>query len=343
MAFAMVIAGCKKVNVDFTFSPTEPKAGEAVKFTNNSSAGEKWAWDFGDNTTSVTKNPSHTFKKPGTYLVTLMVDSAKYNTCSHSVTVYDTVPTFVTSTDSICHYTDVTLTANVYNPYGYELSYQWELPESCELLVGTLNSSAITVYFKEYSKTTADSTHVGLTITQNGKVYDCPRNLYIYKTKAPAIVMEMSNHIVKRQHIINNYIAAVENADGEDVRVLELYSDTMLLFNDSTFYASQMQHIFPALTINRLQLDPMAQKWYIITADGLYVANFNGKDLQLVDATAKGGIYVDAGRNLLYWATEAGLKAMPLIKSKNNTFSTQPILYNDLSDIDRIVVNENYR
>ena len=116
MAFAMVIAGCKKVDVDFTFSPTEPKAGEAVKFTNKSSAGEKWGWNFGDNSTSVSKHPSHTFKKPGTYLVTLMVDSAKYNTCSHSVTVYDTVPTFVTSTDSICHYTDVTLTANVYNP-----------------------------------------------------------------------------------------------------------------------------------------------------------------------------------------------------------------------------------
>ena len=30
MAFAMVIVGCKKVDVDFTFSPSEPKAGELV-------------------------------------------------------------------------------------------------------------------------------------------------------------------------------------------------------------------------------------------------------------------------------------------------------------------------
>ena len=343
MAFAMVIAGCKKVDVDFTFSPAAPRAGQSVTFTNKSSAGEKWGWNFGDNSTSVSKNPTHTFKKPGTYLVTLMVDSAKYNTCSHSVTVYDTVPTFVTSTDSICHYTDVTLTANVYNPYGYKLSYQWELPESCELTVGTLNSSAITVYFKEYDESTADSTYIGLAITQNGKIYDSSRNLHIYKTKAPAIVMEKSNHVVMRQHIINDRIAAVENADGEDVRVLELSSDTMLLFNDSTFYASQMQHIFPALTINRLQLDPMVQKWYITTAEGLYVANFDGKDLQPLDATATGGIYVDAARNLLYWASTEGLKAMPLIKSKNNQFATTPELYNTISDIDRIVVNENYR
>ena len=101
MAFTMMVVGCKKVDVDFTFSPTEPRAGELVKFSNRSSAGESWNWDFGDNTSSVLKNPSHTFKKPGTYVVSLMVDSAKYNTCSHVVTVYDTVTTFVASTDSI--------------------------------------------------------------------------------------------------------------------------------------------------------------------------------------------------------------------------------------------------
>ena len=121
-ALAMMIIGCKKVEVDFTFSPTEPRAGQAVKFNNASSAGEDWNWDFGDNVTSVLKNPTHTFTKPGTYLVTLVVDSAKYNTCSHSITVYDTIPTFTTSTDSICPYAEVELTGNVYNPYGYTLS-----------------------------------------------------------------------------------------------------------------------------------------------------------------------------------------------------------------------------
>ena len=105
------------MDVEFSYSPAEPRAGQSVKFNNTSSAGEKWAWDFGDNATSVTKHPSHIFKKPGEYLVTLMVDSAKHNTYSRVVTVYDTIPTFVTSTDSICHYTNVVLTANVYNPF----------------------------------------------------------------------------------------------------------------------------------------------------------------------------------------------------------------------------------
>ena len=91
MAFAMIFAGCKKVDVDFNYSPTEPRAGQLVKFSNQSSAGENWSWDFGDNTNSVLKNPSHTFKKPGTYVVTLMVDSAKYNTCSHTVILFSDI------------------------------------------------------------------------------------------------------------------------------------------------------------------------------------------------------------------------------------------------------------
>ena len=34
---------------------------------------------------------------------------------------------------------------------------------------------------------------------------------------------------------------------------------------------------------------------------------------------------------------------MPLIKSINNQFATIPELYNSISDIDRIVVNNKYR
>ena len=182
MAFAMIIVGCKKVDVNFTYSPSQPKAGQAVKFTNTSSAGEKWSWDFGDKSNSGIKNPNHTFKKPGDYVVTLMVDSAKYNTRSHVVTVYDTIPTFVASTDSICHYTDVTFTANVYNPYGYALTYNWELPQSCVLTAGTLQDRSIIVYFKEYAKSKTDSVPIKLTITQKDKTYERLYNFYTKPT-----------------------------------------------------------------------------------------------------------------------------------------------------------------
>ena len=112
-----LIVGCKKIDVDFSYSPTDPKAGETIKFTNNSSAGESWAWTFGDNSTSMSKNPSKVYKKPGEYMVTLMVDSTKHFTHSKLITVYDTIPTFVASSDSILYFHDVTLKANIYNPF----------------------------------------------------------------------------------------------------------------------------------------------------------------------------------------------------------------------------------
>lgn len=339
LACAMVMAGCKKVSVDFTYSPREPKAGETITFTNNSSAGEKWAWNFGDYSTSISKNPSKVYKKPGTYLVTLMVDSAKYNTCSQSITVYDTVPTFVASTDSICHYQNVTLTANIYNPFKYTLSYQWVLPTNCVLHSGSLTSSSIVVYFK--SPLVEDS--VQLTIKQGDTTHPTITKKYIiHETKAPAILMKCSAANF-RQRMIDDRMDTVRVCLDEDNRLLAQTTDTSVSYNDSVFSANNMSNIFPTLDVLRLQIDAMAQKWYITTTTGLFVANFSGQDLVRIDADATGALHVDALRSMLYWATLDGLKAMPLVKSKNNQFSSLPILYNNLSDIDRIVVNNNYR
>lgn len=335
LACAMAMVGCKKVSVDFTYSPKEPKAGEKITFTNHSSAGEKWAWNFGDYSTSISKNPSKVYKKPGTYLVTLMVDSAKYNTCSQSITVYDTVPTFVASTDSICHYQNVTLTANIYNPFKYTLSYQWVLPTNCVLHSGSLTSSSIVVYFK--SPLVEDS--VQLTIKQGDTTHPTITKKYIiHETKAPAILMKCSSANF-RQRMIDNRMDTVRVCLEEDNRLLDQTTDTSVSYNDSVFSANNMSNIFPTLDVLRLQIDAMAQKWYITTKDGLFVANFSGQDLVRIDADATGALHVDALRSMLYWATPDGLKAMPLVKSKNNQFSTTPILYNSISDIDRIVVN----
>ena len=75
------------------------------------------------------------------------------------------------------------------------------------------------------------------------------------------------------------------------------------------------------------------------TADGLFVANMDGSDIVSVDATATGAVHVDASRNRVYWANTTGVYAMPLVKSKNNQFTTTPIQYNNLNTIDLITVN----
>ena len=331
--------GCKRVEVYFSYAPTTPRAGEAVAFTNLCLEGEEWLWTFGDNATSLAKNPNHIYKKPGTYLVTLMVDSAKYNTRTKEVTVYDTIPTFVCSTDSILHYQDVTFTANVYNPFNHTLTYHWILPDDkCEIVSGTKDSHAITVFF-----TAPLEDSVQLLITQKDASYDIKKAVKVHLTKAPAIVMCKTDHTIIRQRLINDRIEQPTTfTTDKDLYVIEHACDTAVTFNGKTFYASTLASTisgFNGLDIQRVQIDAMAQKWYITTPDGLFVANFDGSNMVSIDENATGAIYVDINRNRLYWASNTGTYAMPLIKSKNNQYTTASVQYNNLDNIDLITVN----
>ena len=330
--------GCKRVEVDFSYAPTAPRAGEAVTFTNLCTEGEEWLWTFGDNATSLAKNPNHIYKKPGTYLVTLMVDSAKYNTCTKQITVYDTIPTFVCSTDSIRHYQDVTFTANVYNPFNHTLTYHWILPDKCEIVSGTLDNFAITVFF---TYPLQDS--VQLLLTQKDTTYSIKKAVKVHLTKAPAIVMCKTDHTIIRQRLINDRIEEPTTATTDkDLYAIELACDTAVTFNGKTFYANTLASTiygFNGMNIQRVQIDAMAQKWYVTTPDGLFVANFDGAERVLIDENATGAIYVDINRNRLYWASNTGTYAMPLIKSKNNQYTTTAAQYNNLNNIDLITVN----
>ena len=331
--------GCKRVEVDFSYAPTAPRAGETVTFTNLCTEGEEWLWTFGDNATSLAKNPNHIYKKPGTYLVTLMVDSAKYNTCTKEVAVYDTIPTFVCSTDSILHYQDVTFTANVYNPFNHSLTYEWTVSDNCEVLSSTKTGKELKVYFK--SPATEES--VKLLLTFNGVAHHISKTFTVHLTKAPAIVMCKTDHTIIRQRLINDRIEEPTTATTrEDSCAIEHACDTAVTFNGKTFYASTLASTisgFNGLDIQRVQLDAMAQKWYVTTPEGLYVANFDGAERVLIDESATGAIYIDVTRNRIYWASADGLYAMPLIKSRNNQYTTTPAQYNNLDNIDLIKVN----
>jgi PKD repeat protein len=331
--------GCKRVEVDFSYAPTAPRAGEAVKFTNLCTEGEEWLWTFGDNATSLAKNPNHIYKKPGTYLVTLMVDSAKYNTRTKEVTVYDTIPTFVCSTDSILHYQDVTFTSNVYNPFNHSLTYEWIVSPNFKMLSQSNKQSKIYGYFK--TQTAQDS--VTLRLTLNGKEFLITKHFPVHLTKAPAIVMCKTDHTIIRQRLINDRIEEPTTATTDkDLYAIELACDTAVTFNGKTFYASTLASTisdFNGLDIQRVQIDAMAQKWYVTTPDGLFVANFDGAERVLIDENATGAIYVDINRNRIYWASNTGTYAMPLIKSINNRFTTTPVPYNSLDNIDLITVN----
>ena len=68
---------------DFTFTQN----GTQVNFTNQSIAGETYAWDFGDSETSTDENPIHNYASSGTFIVTLVTSN---NDCG-SNTFVDTV------------------------------------------------------------------------------------------------------------------------------------------------------------------------------------------------------------------------------------------------------------
>ncbi|MGI6540477.1 MAG: PKD domain-containing protein [Bacillota bacterium] len=81
----------------FSFSPESPKAGEVVTFTNESTDDAEiiaYFWEFGDDTTSVAPEPTHTYATSGIFTVKLMVIDDDYTASSveHDVEVVNAAP-----------------------------------------------------------------------------------------------------------------------------------------------------------------------------------------------------------------------------------------------------------
>ena len=103
-SLCLLLVACKEKEVIFTYSPEMPRAGETIKFTNGTAEGEKWEWTFGDGTTATSKNPSKTYKRPGTYTVVLTVDKKNSRRYSKTITVVDTIPTITLAEDSLVYF-----------------------------------------------------------------------------------------------------------------------------------------------------------------------------------------------------------------------------------------------
>ena len=70
-------SGAETAKASFTVEPMTGSDPLAVSFSDNSTGDiTSWLWDFGDGTTSTSPNPSHQFKTPGEYPITLTVTDA---------------------------------------------------------------------------------------------------------------------------------------------------------------------------------------------------------------------------------------------------------------------------
>lgn len=77
LATVITVTSCKDPSASFTMSSNEVEVGDVVMFTNGSTDGYFPIWDFGDGGTSEAVNPTHVYRKPGVYTVTLAVFDKK--------------------------------------------------------------------------------------------------------------------------------------------------------------------------------------------------------------------------------------------------------------------------
>ena len=76
------------VDAAFTADPDDGDAPLEVNITNTSVNAIKYLWDFGDDSTSTQENPPvHTYYEPGTYTITLSVESELFCSDTYTATV----------------------------------------------------------------------------------------------------------------------------------------------------------------------------------------------------------------------------------------------------------------
>ena len=333
LTLCLALIACTQNSVDFSYSPEAPKAGESVRFSNLSSSGEEWEWTFGDGGTSTLKSPSHTYKKPGTYRVILKVDNRATWTATKELTVYDTVPSFACEDSVFYVFKDYTFTANVYNPYNYEVEYQWSFPLDMVYCgwsdtAQTFTGSSITLYFTK-AMTEAP---VDLRVIMNGDTTYIEKT-FLVQDRATNSILIRTPEGDYRQRIFADR-AEQPKADASAKALLDAEQDTMQTYNGYDFRLSELQTIFP-----ELQGFHIINRKIYYRANGLWVANIDGAYQVQIDAADCFAMTLDTEDSRICWANENGVWYLPFIGSDNNKFVTTPVLLNSMTNVTKLAAD----
>ena len=329
------VMACKKTNVDFSFSPTHPRAGETVSFSNLSSSGEEWSWTFGDGATNTLKSPTHAYRQPGTYKVTLMVDKKTSLTATQEITVYDTIPTFACDESEFVIFQDYTFKAVVYNPYNYDVTYQWALPINTPYAIITdtaMNKSTLHLYFIQ----PMEAAPIELRIVLNGKETLAKKSFAVSDKKTHSVLMRTPDNDW-RQRIFGDRAEMAKVITAEDTvaqRLLKDEQDTLQVYNDKKFTIESLTPSFPGIKGFHI-----ASRKIYYRADGLWVANLDGSYPVQIDTLACEAMTLDTKDNRIYWANKKGVWYMPFVGSDNNRFVTVPTLLNQKTDVSKIAAD----
>lgn len=323
----IALMGCHKVTVDFSYSPTEPKTGEKVTFTNLSENGEDYTWDFGDNHSASTKSTSHTYNKAGTYVVTLSEKRTK-KTCSHVVTVIDSLISIGIQPDTILRFDSVSLKAQVWNPFSHPVTYQWHLDENTVLLDGGLDGDSIVVQFRHRRHISYDcptTVQIGLDVTMDGTVHHTGQTVTVYDRKTWSLLFRTSEADWYQLVYLPHY---------------DMVSSLDWIEGSLGYTADEGRSALDAVSPTLQATDRMEHKRYTGGSNGLYVSNLNGSNEVQLTADSIGTMVLDSIHQRLFFTTAQGVYALPLIYSPNNQSKEQPVRINELSDITAMTIHE---
>jgi len=336
-----VLVACSKNSVDFSYSPKQPKAGEKIQFTNLSTSGEEWEWSFGDGATSTIKNPTMTYKQPGSYSVVLKVDNKARWTVTKTLTVYDTVPNFTCSVEHVDSvglkvFEDVTFTANVYNPFNYKVNYEWTVLGDIAYtqLSETNTASTFKVYFEKATK----EAKVNLRVTVNNVTHDTAQVYKVSDVKTNSVLMMTEDSVYWRQRIFGSR-AEDARKDNSGKALLDAAQDTLQTYNGKEFRLAELQESFPELE----GFSIASRKIYFRSKDGLFVANIDGTFVVPIVLGKVLTQCTDVVNNRLYWAEPDSVCFMPLIGSENNKFTTSPTLLNKNANVVKLAIDPEKR
>ncbi len=323
----LALAGCHKVSIDFSYSPSEPKTGEKVTFTNLSQNGEDYTWDFGDNHTANTKSSSHTYSKAGTYIVTLSEKRSK-KTCSHAITVTDSVVAIGIDSATIYRYKNVTLKAQVWNPFAHEVKYQWHLDSHTYLISGSLDEDSIVVQFRHFRRKSDDcptTIQVGLDVTKDGIMSRAERTMTVYDNKTWSLLFRTTD---------DDYYQLVY------LPYYDIVSPLNIVEGSRTYTTEEGSRALDQADIVLQATDPIENKRYTGIHNGLYVSNMNGSNEVQLTPDSIGTILLDSTHQRLFYTTAQGVFAMPLIYSSNNQSKETAIQINNLTNVTGLIMKE---
>lgn len=305
----LLIVGCRKVTLDFEYTPAMPVAGDTVKFTNLSTGGEDYQWTYGDNGMDSLNNPRHIYKVPGSYIVTLTASKTRQS-CTHVVVVGENVPVIRHSMDSIVAFMPDTLTIQVWNPFSYPVTYQWHLPQGAEIEDGTLEDDQMVVHYTETGEQT-----VSVDVTVGTVEKHIADTYFVHDRQSQTLLMQTASG---QQYYQRHYLP---------------YTDCLHVLD-----YSRGETLLAAATPADNLTDDIERKQYYIRGNNLYVSHTNGQ-CEVLIATSVHTMALSTELSSLFYATDMGVYCLPLIRTANNQFATMPVQLNSLTDVSLMTID----